>query len=444
MRVAKDLPPDETDTSAWHAAPHWITIKERLEAAVSAPRSGTLLGEHVGIATTPPVHLWQAWLKPEAKPYPGLHRIDGVDVVPVSVLLQTLSTAAAECGASALSDVRFERPFVIDQPRVIQVVADGESVTVSSGSTADAAADRWIRHASARISHVLQDEPDDTANSDDQKMPGYDVSSVTEPPRTWGIEGKPFAWSIALWRSAPDAFYADVDLPEASTVALLDAAVHVAGLVDGSGPQPMLPVAAESVRLHTGLAESHGVVEVRRRGGNGDEYIVDIVVTASDDSTCVDIRSLRYAAMDSGLAQVALHDESPMVAWSDIPAENIFGEIEIRLQGIIAHELGMPASAVDVDRAFPELGLDSMMVMAILREAERSLGFEVSATMLWDHPTISSLAAYLAELLAVREVSEDGLEEDAADPMPDSAGSVLDELFGSVESASAGSESGIL
>ncbi|MGH3561939.1 MAG: acyltransferase domain-containing protein, partial [Mycobacterium sp.] len=128
---------DDSDTTAWPPAPHWITIKERMEAAISAPRSGTLLGRHVGIATTPPVHLWQAQLTPEAKPYPGYHRIRGVDLVPVSVLLQTLSTAAAECGASALDDVRFEYPVVVDQSQVIQVVADDESVTVSSASAAD-------------------------------------------------------------------------------------------------------------------------------------------------------------------------------------------------------------------------------------------------------------------------------------------------------------------
>ena len=228
-------------------------------------------------------------------------------------------------------------------------------------------------------------------------------------------------------------FFVDVDLPEASTVALLDAAVHAASLVDGSGAQLMLPVAAESVKLQDGFADSHGTVEVRRRDGNGDEYIVDIVVTAPDGSTYVDIRSLRYAAMDSGLAQVALHDESAMVVWSEIPAENIFSEIETRLQAIIAHELGMPASAVGVDRAFPEMGLDSTMTMAALREAERSLGLEMSATMLWDHPTVSSLATYLAKLVAVTKVSEDGMEEDFVDPMVDPAGSVLDELFDNVE-----------
>ena len=285
----------------------WITIKERLEAAVSAPRSGTLLGEHVEVGTTPPVHLWQARLEPEAKPYPGSHRVRGVDVFPASVLLQTLSTAAAECGTSALSDIRFEYPVVIDQPRAIQVVADGEPVTVSSGSAADTPAHHWIRHASARISHRLQEEPDDTLISGDREMPGYDtvsVESIASLQRAWGIEGQPFEWSIDSCRSRPGALHADVDVPEASTVALLDAAIDVARLLDGSDLRLMLPAAAESVRIHAGLADSHGAVDVQRRGGSADEFIVDIVLTAPDGSTCVDIRSLRYAAVESGVAQL--------------------------------------------------------------------------------------------------------------------------------------------
>ena len=310
------------------------------------------------------------------------------------------------------------------------MVADGESVTVSSRPATDATAHHWIEHASARISRI-QDEPDDTADGCDQEMPGSDISSGAEPQRAWGTEGQPFAWSIVSCRTMPDVVHADVDLPEASTVALLDAAVHVARLMNGSDPRLMLPVAAESVRWHTGLADSHGAIAVRRRGGNDDELIVDIVVTAPDGSTCVDIRSIRYAAADSG-------DESETVVWSQISPENIYSELESRLRAITAHELGMSASAVDVDRAFPELGLDSMMATAVLRQAKRLFGFEVSATMLWDHPTVSLLAAYLAELLTPREV----LQEDAGGVMLDSAGGVLDELFDQVESASAGSESG--
>ncbi|MDT5141649.1 MAG: hypothetical protein QOI79_981, partial [Mycobacterium sp.] len=256
------------------------------------------------------------------------------------------------------------------------------------------------------------------------------------------IEGQPFGWSIGSCRSAPDRLHAYVDLPEASAVALLDAAVHVARLVDSSDLRLMLPAAVESVRFHAGLADSHGAVEVRRRGGDGDEFIVDIVATAPDGSTCVDIRALRYVAVEPEIAEVAAPDESATVAWSELPAENILGELEPRLRAILAHELGMPASAVDVDRPFPELGLDSMMAMAVLREVKLLLGFDLSATMLWNHPTIASLAAYLTEILAAQRVPQEDSQEGTVDATPDSTGGLLDELFDSVESATAGSKSG--
>jgi phthiocerol/phenolphthiocerol synthesis type-I polyketide synthase D len=99
----------------------------------------------------------------------------------------------------------------------------------------------------------------------------------------------------------------------------------------------------------------------------------------------------------------------------------------------------MPASAVDMDRPFPELGLDSRVAMTVLREARELVGFDMSATMLWNHPTISSLAAAIVVLLAPQPVPQ----QDDVDATLDSAGSVLDELFDSVESATAGSESGI-
>ena len=177
------LSPPETparlvNTTASQPAPQWLAIKNGWRQKYAAPRSGTVLGEHVTIGTTPPVHLWQASLQQETKPYPGCHRIRGVETVPVSVLLQTLSTAAAECGASALSDVRFESAIVVDQPQVIQVVADDESVTVSSGSAVDTPAERWVRHARARISHGPHQELDSTFAGAGHETPTHPQSSV--------------------------------------------------------------------------------------------------------------------------------------------------------------------------------------------------------------------------------------------------------------------------
>ena len=125
--------------------------------------------------------------------------------------------------------------------------------------------------------------------------------------------------------------------------------------------------------------------------------------------------------------------------WSALSAEDRLSELQARLQAILGRELRMSPSAVNLDQPFPELGLDSMMAMTVLKETQKLVGIDLSANMLFNHPTISSLAVYVAGLLAPPDVPE----QDTADPAADSASGVLDELFDSVESASAGSESGI-
>ncbi len=443
--------PEADDGTAWRPAPHWITIKERVDAAISAPGAGTLLGEHVRVDTTPPVHLWQAWLTPEAKPYPGSHRIRGVDVVPVSVLLQTLSAAAAECRAAAVADVRFTYPIVVDAARVIQVVADDEAVTVSSAPTADTPAHRWVEHARARVVHGAEHEPVNV-NGEQQTPDHEDViagESVAELQQKLGVEGQSFAWSIDSCRSTRHGVRAQVHLPEASTVALLDAAVYVARLADTSDERLMLPAAADHVRVGTGFAEPQGVIEVRRR--DGDEFIVDIVVSAADGNAGVEIRGLHYAALDAAEtpAPETSSEEPVTVQWSQLSAAELRSELETRLRDILAQELEMPPSAVDVDRSFPELGLDSMMAMTMLRETKQVVGVDVSATMLWNHPTISSLAATIAETMAPRDPADEpdhhGAEQTDTDAevAAGSEDSLLDSLFDSVESGADAGDSGL-
>ena len=95
------------------------------------------------------------------------------------------------------------------------------------------------------------------------------------------------------------------------------------------------------------------------------ERVVEEFDTSSvDDRSTVDDRDRSVA---------------PVRDWSQIPAENRFSELEIRLRAILARELRMPASAVDVDQPFPELGLDSMMAMTVLRETQQLVGVDLSA-----------------------------------------------------------------
>src|SRR6202044_1670695 len=106
-------------------------------------------------------------------------------------------------------------------------------------------------------------------------------------------------WSIGPGRSTAGEWRADVELTQASSVALLDAAIHIGRLLDSENPRLMVPSAVAGVRFGAELAEPRGRVEVRRRGGDDEELIVDIAVIAPDGSTSVEVRGLRYAAVDA-------------------------------------------------------------------------------------------------------------------------------------------------
>ncbi|MGB3662706.1 beta-ketoacyl reductase, partial [Mycolicibacter algericus] len=143
---------------------------------------------------------------------------------------------------------------------------------------------------------------------------------------------------------------------------------------------------------------------------------------------------------DSGTAAGAGETAAP--DWSQIPADQRRDELVVRLQAILARELRTSAAAVDVDQPFPEMGLDSMIAMTVLKETQQLVGVDLSASMLWNHPSISALATHLVGLLASRYAPQDEAAHDDGHLTFDSSGGVLDELFDQVESASAGSESG--
>ncbi len=313
-------------TTPWHRTQHWISLQNRTKAAASAPKPGTLLGEHIAVSTTPPTQLWQARLASATKPYPGAHQNSGVEIIPISVVLQTLSDAAAKFDASVLSDIRFDYPIVVDEPRLIQVVADGGSISISSSPAADGPAPRWVRHVSARIAHPPRhQEPKALSEglseaSAELPLDGGDAEntefvdeSITSLWRAWGSEGRPFGWSVASCNSAGGHLHATVELSNSSAVALLDAAIHIARLLDHSNPRLMVPAAVAGVRFDAELSHQCGSVEVHRRGGNDEELVVDITITAPDGTVCVDVRALRFAAVDSSSPASCNDDPSAMV-----------------------------------------------------------------------------------------------------------------------------------
>jgi phthiocerol/phenolphthiocerol synthesis type-I polyketide synthase A len=110
--------------------------------------------------------------------------------------------------------------------------------------------------------------------------------------------------------------------------------------------------------------------------------------------------------------------------------EELRSELHKGLRTILAGELRIPEDQVEVDLPFAEMGLNSVMAISIRRQLEQFVGIELSATMLFNHPTITSFADYLSIRLVPGAANDDIDDED------DSAGSVLDSLFDTVESTS--------
>jgi phthiocerol/phenolphthiocerol synthesis type-I polyketide synthase D len=242
------------------------------------------------------------------------------------------------------------------------------------------------------------------------------------------------AWLDALmtWRRASGlpatainwGQWSDVGMSHALTYSVLDPITPDEGvealesLVGGALPR----VGVGRLRLDRAIATTPEFREL--------DYFQRIV--EEFDVATVDHRPAAVHGADADRTEISVPD------WSQLSAEDRFSELENRLRTILGRELRMSASAINVDQPFPELGLDSMMAMTVLRQTQKLVGIDLSANMLFNHPTISSLATYVADLLAPQEVPQ----EETPDLL-DSGSGVLDELFDQVESASAGSESGI-
>ena len=72
------------------------------------------------------------------------------------------------------------------------------------------------------------------------------------------------------------------------------------------------------------------------------------------------------------------------------------------LRAALSPLLGVAPSDIDGDKSFTRYGLDSMTAITLAADLETWLGFRLSPTLAWDHPTLNELADHVAQLAATR------------------------------------------
>ena len=70
------------------------------------------------------------------------------------------------------------------------------------------------------------------------------------------------------------------------------------------------------------------------------------------------------------------------------------------MRSAVAAELGLPEAEVDPRLPLVEIGVDSIMTVALRRQLEKRTGLSLPPTLLWEHPTAAAVTARIVEMLA--------------------------------------------
>nr|BFE29983.1 type I polyketide synthase [Actinomadura rugatobispora] len=296
-----DLP-----TTAWRRGRHWIDMtRMRAGGGGAAPGAGTLLGERVDVPGADGLTLWQARLGPGALPYPGRHSVEGVPLVPASVLVHTALRAAPHAEATA---IRLIHPVLPDQDQDVQVTVRDQALEVH---VRPAGQDRaWVLSMTAG---VPQAAPADAAGEPPGLAPAgnetvTDLAAVQSALASAGVEGTAYPWQVKALSTGKTSLTADIVFADEGVTwaGVLDAALTIAPMADAD-ETARVPASIERAAAYTD-AESPAVVRaVRRPGQSGTgELVVDISVEGPAGHRILSLAGVRYAPLQSDGAEAAL------------------------------------------------------------------------------------------------------------------------------------------
>lgn len=80
----------------------------------------------------------------------------------------------------------------------------------------------------------------------------------------------------------------------------------------------------------------------------------------------------------------------------DLAGDDLVAAVTTLVIGETAQETGQAPEALDARSSFTDLGLDSVMTMAIRRRLQKKLGVRLPAAVMWDHPDVGSFSGHLA------------------------------------------------
>ncbi|MEU6729740.1 SDR family NAD(P)-dependent oxidoreductase [Nonomuraea wenchangensis] len=286
------------------------------------------------------------------QPWLADHKVADRIVVPGAALVEMALHAADRAGCDLLEELILERPLVLPDDgatRVRVVVGAAENghrqisvyAAPASADPAAAATTAWTRHATGTLAKTADAEPPATQPPGSAWPPAdarqLDVDKLYETLVAGGYGYGPAFRGLRRAWGRGDEIFAEVALPDAVATeadrfgihpALLDAALHTAGLLDDDASgAPRLPFTWRGVRLRTTGATA---ARVRLRGvadrpgsepGPADRFAIELADSAGTPMASVDAMVVR-AVTDGELAHAAAaaNVALPRLTWTPLPA----------------------------------------------------------------------------------------------------------------------------
>ncbi|TDC40394.1 SDR family NAD(P)-dependent oxidoreductase [Micromonospora sp. 15K316] len=399
----------ELPTVAWQRRRHWAaeppapaTVTQRHDRAAH-----TLLGGRNVVHGTTPADVWSTRLDRASRPYPGEHPVRGVEIIPAAVLLNTfLAAASTGRGWVDLTDIALRVPVSVTRPREIQVVRQGETLSLNSRILGTAGSDEegWLTHTAATTdTHTGLPARADVSTEMTEPL---DESFVVDRLDRLGVAAMGFPWTVRHLGRTADGLVADVDTQDAETTArgwapVLDAALSIASVVFPGRPVLRMPARIERVTLSP-AAVSRARIAVRRRGDD----VVDLEILNSYGEVVGRLTGLRYGLLDlnvehlgdaAGLVHVITWRPAPQLARHPPDAVILVGPVTALSNGLAARldRIGVPCRRVpDPDRLTDGELTDTHTIVVVPADAHSGdLAAEVAANAWLVARTARRLAA---------------------------------------------------
>lgn len=120
---------------------------------------------------------------------------------------------------------------------------------------------------------------------------------------------------------------------------------------------------------------------------------LDVLSACSSEQGVLAI--MRY----SGPAALGNTPRAPVVETQSYSVEDRHVELSMMIKRVVGVLLQQPVETISMDTSLSELGVSSLLGVEVRNRLQTELSVRMPATVLWNYPTVSSLAGYLESLL---------------------------------------------